>query len=86
MPNMSGLEIIERLRAEGQTIPAIVITGNGDVGMAVKAMKAGAIDFIEKPANARDLLASIDFALNADHGSWNCHPQYIWQRNCRWQD
>ena len=66
MPGMSGIEVLQKLRSSGETIPAVVITGSGDVGMAVKAMKAGAIDFIEKPANARDLLASIEFALSAD--------------------
>ena len=67
MPKMSGLEIIARLRAAGRTIPAIVITGHGDVGMAVKAMKAGAVDFIEKPAGADELLASVAHALSSLH-------------------
>src|SRR5690606_28236097 len=49
MPDMSGVDLIKRLRSESITIPAIVITGHGDVPMAVEAMKAGAIDFLEKP-------------------------------------
>ncbi len=49
MPDMSGVDLIRRIRAEGVLIPSIVITGHGDVPMAVEAMKAGAVDFIEKP-------------------------------------
>lgn len=49
MPDMSGVELIKRLRSENIMIPAIVITGHGDVPMAVEAMKAGATDFLEKP-------------------------------------
>ncbi len=49
MPQMNGVELLEALAARGQRVPAIVITGHGDVPMAVAAMKAGASDFIEKP-------------------------------------
>lgn len=49
MPDMSGVELIRRLGLIGRPIPSIVITGHGDVPMAVEAMKAGAVDFIEKP-------------------------------------
>ncbi len=63
MPGMSGIELIERLKSEGQELPAIVITGNGAVPMAVQAMKAGAVDFIEKPVGHRELLASVERAL-----------------------
>ena len=49
MPDMSGVELIRRLGPVGRRIPSIVITGHGDVPMAVEAMKAGAVDFIEKP-------------------------------------
>jgi two-component system CheB/CheR fusion protein len=64
MPGMSGLELIERLRANGVALPTIVITGSGDVPMAVEAMKAGAVDFIEKPIGHVELLASIERALD----------------------
>ena len=64
MPGMSGIELIERLKAEGHELPAIVITGNGAVPMAVQAMKAGAVDFIEKPVGHEDLLASVKRALD----------------------
>lgn len=49
MPDISGLELLRRLQAENIIIPTIVITGHGDVPMAVEAMKAGALDFLEKP-------------------------------------
>jgi two-component system CheB/CheR fusion protein len=64
MPGMSGIELIERLRAAGHELPAIVITGNGAVPMAVQAMKAGAVDFIEKPVGHEGLLASVKRALD----------------------
>ncbi len=56
MPGMDGFELIERLKAGGYTLPAIMVTGAGDVPMAVRAMKAGAVNFIEKPVSARELL------------------------------
>jgi two-component system, chemotaxis family, CheB/CheR fusion protein len=64
MPGISGIELIERLKADGHELPAIVITGNGAVPMAVQAMKAGAVDFIEKPVGHEDLLASVQHALD----------------------
>jgi two-component system CheB/CheR fusion protein len=64
MPGMSGIGLIERLKAEGHTLPAIMITGSGAVPMAVQAMKAGAVDFIEKPVRHDDLLASVKRALD----------------------
>jgi two-component system CheB/CheR fusion protein len=63
LPGMSGLELLQRLTAEGHRIPAVMITGNADVGMAVRAMKAGASDFIEKPVGRDELLASVERAL-----------------------
>lgn len=64
MPGINGLELLEQLTATGHTLPAIVITGHGDVAMAVHAMKAGALDFIEKPVRAPELLASVAHALD----------------------
>ena len=66
MPGMSGLELQEQLRNQQIGIPVIIITGHGDVSMAVKAMKSGALDFIEKPFNEETLLDSIQRALEAD--------------------
>ena len=66
MPGMSGLELQEHLRANEIRIPVIIITGHGDVPMAVKAMKAGALDFIEKPFDDEKLLVAIERALGVD--------------------
>jgi len=63
LPGISGLELLGRLRDGGHRLPAIMITGNSDVPMAVKAMKAGASDFIEKPIGRSELLESIARAL-----------------------
>lgn len=49
MPDMSGLDLIRRVSTVSRAIPSIVVTGHGDIPMAVEAMKAGAVDFIEKP-------------------------------------
>jgi two-component system CheB/CheR fusion protein len=63
LPGMNGLDMLRHLRERGDAIPAIMITGNSDVSMAVQAMKAGAADFIEKPVSASEMLASIKHAL-----------------------
>jgi two-component system response regulator FixJ len=64
MPDMSGVELLERLREKGASVPAIVITGHGDVPMAVSAMKAGAVDFIEKPFEEDVLVEAIKRAAS----------------------
>jgi FixJ family two-component response regulator len=66
MPGMSGLDLQDHLARESIRIPVIIITGHGDVPMAVRAMKAGAVDFIEKPFNDELLLDSIRNALVSD--------------------
>jgi two-component system, LuxR family, response regulator FixJ len=63
MPGMSGLELQETLRSRGLKVPVIVLTGHGDIAMAVRAMKAGAADFIEKPFNEQVLLDAVHRAL-----------------------
>ncbi len=63
MPEMDGLEFQERLVAAGIHVPVIVMTGHADVPLAVRAMKAGAVDFIEKPFGDEVILASIASAL-----------------------
>ena len=63
LPGMSGLELLQRLHSAGNRLPAIMITGDGDVPMAVQAMKAGASDFIEKPIGRDELLSCIDRGL-----------------------
>ena len=64
MPDMDGVELLRRLRAAGALLPAIVITGHGDVQMAVEAMKNGALDFIEKPFADDVLIESIARAVS----------------------
>ncbi|MBN9310657.1 response regulator FixJ [Devosia sp.] len=64
MPDMDGVELLRRLRASDAMLPAIVITGHGDVHMAVEAMKNGAIDFIEKPFSEAVLIESITRAAS----------------------
>jgi two-component system response regulator FixJ len=63
MPGMSGLELQEALAARGAALPVIIITGHGDIAMAVRAMKAGAADFIEKPFNEQVFLDAVHRAL-----------------------
>jgi two-component system, LuxR family, response regulator FixJ len=65
MPGLSGIDLLRRLRELRLAVPVIVITGHGDVPLAVEAMKIGAIDFLEKPFDDEVLLASVRSALNA---------------------
>jgi two-component system response regulator FixJ len=62
MPGLSGLDLVQRLAAQGHTAPLILITGHGDVEMAVKAIKLGAFDFLEKPFDERRLADAIRLA------------------------
>ena len=64
MPDMSGLDLQRHLRETKSGFPVIVITGHGDVPLAVEAMKAGAVDFIEKPFEDEVLLSAIRVALS----------------------
>lgn len=63
MPDIDGLEVQARLAAQGIMLPIIMLTGHGDVTLAVRAVKAGAIEFLEKPFERSALLAAIDEAL-----------------------
>jgi two-component system CheB/CheR fusion protein len=69
LPGMSGIALLQQLKAENRALPSIMITGQGDISMAVEAMKVGAIDFIEKPVSREVLLASIDRALELTRNS-----------------
>jgi two-component system response regulator FixJ len=64
MPGMDGLEVLSALRAKGVLLPVIIMTGHGDVSLAVQAMKAGALDFIEKPFEKAVLISAIEHGID----------------------
>ena len=68
MPQIDGIELLRRLRERKVTVPVIVITGHGDVPLAVEAMKVGAIDFLEKPFDDQMMLATVRSALDRQEG------------------
>jgi FixJ family two-component response regulator len=63
MPGQSGLDLQETLVATGEEVPVVFITGNGDIPMAVRAMKAGAVDFLAKPFDDKELLDAVREAV-----------------------
>ena len=66
MPGLTGLDLQEALAGSGHRMPIVFITGHGDISMSVKAMKAGAVDFLTKPFDAENLLDAIDRAVAKD--------------------
>lgn len=68
MPEMTGIELLNRIKDRMPLLPAIVITGHGDIPLAVEAMKAGAVDFIEKPFEEEVLLKAVKAALDKAGG------------------
>jgi FixJ family two-component response regulator len=64
MPGQNGLDLQQALVASGQEIPVVFITGNGDIPMAVRAMKAGAVDFLAKPFDDKELLDAVREAID----------------------
>ncbi len=76
MPGMSGLALLDRLRDDGDRLPAIMITAHGDAATAVHAMKAGAADLIEKPVSPEELLATLERVIRqsesaVERASWH---------------
>jgi two-component system CheB/CheR fusion protein len=67
MPGMSGLQLLATLRARQDAMPVILITGGGDIALAVAAMRAGASNFLEKPVGRAEILACVDMALGQSH-------------------
>jgi len=70
MPGLSGLEIQEKLATKNSLMPVIIMTGHGDLPIAVQAMKAGAIDFIEKPFDDFAIIESVRGALGRSEENW----------------
>ena len=66
MPGLTGLDLLRHLRTRQVNWPVIVITGQGDVALAVESIRAGAVDFIEKPYHHEELLGAVQSALTAD--------------------
>jgi RNA polymerase sigma factor (sigma-70 family) len=66
MPGMGGLRLLQQLQVEGRRLPVIVLTGHGDIPMAVQALKAGAFDFIEKPGMPQQILERVQDALHME--------------------
>ena len=82
MPGMSGLDLQAKLLQEKVDLPVIILTGHGDVSMTVRAMKHGAVDFLEKPYRPQQLLASVAQALDlsADRQRKKQHREELLQR------
>ena len=82
LPGLSGLDLQRALKAQGSDVPVILITGHGDIAMAVTAMKEGAFDFVEKPYDAEYLIANIERALAAgqEHRSRESQRQELVER------
>ena len=78
LSGMTGMELLQQLQTRGDRLPAIMITGNSDVPMAVQAMKAGASDFIEKPVGRDELLAGVERALEQSRDTAKLSA---WRRN-----
>jgi len=77
MPGMSGVDLLRRLKELKIGVPVIVITGHGDVALAVEAMKVGAVDFLEKPFDDDVLLASVQSALKRQDGETKRHSERL---------
>ncbi len=75
MPGLSGIDLLRRLKELKIEVPVIVITGHGDVPLAVEAMKVGAVDFLEKPFDDEVLLASVRSALRRQDGETRRHAE-----------
>lgn len=76
MPGQSGLDLHDRLVASGRDIPVIFITGHADISMAVRAMKAGAVDFLPKPFDDSELLDAASQALERDRKRWALRQRF----------
>jgi RNA polymerase sigma factor (sigma-70 family) len=82
MPGLSGLELQELLAANSLRIPTIFLTGYGTIPMSVRAMKSGAMDFLQKPCDDQVLLEVISHALEQAQQAWNDHTEQIALLDC----
>ncbi|MEJ2377254.1 MAG: response regulator FixJ [Pseudolabrys sp.] len=82
MPDITGIDLLRRVKEQGVDVPVIVITGHGDIGLAVEAMKIGAVDFLEKPFDDDTLLDAVRASLtrNADTAQRNAELTEIRDR------
>jgi FixJ family two-component response regulator len=81
LPGESGLELQRKLAGRSSELPIVFITGHGDIPMSVKAMKAGAVEFLTKPFRERDLLAGIEQALARDRASRRARAELLVARS-----
>jgi FixJ family two-component response regulator len=75
MPGLSGIDLQKELTRKGMSLPIIFITGHGNIPMSVKAMKNGAVDFLPKPFNDKELLSAIDRAIDKDTEKLKKHSE-----------
>lgn len=71
MPGMSGIQLLQVLKEKQIGLPVIIMTGHADIALAVEAMKAGAMDFLEKPFDDETLIGAIHSVLNHQQNPWN---------------
>ena len=75
MPGIDGIELLQRLKASRSSFPVLIMTGHGDVPLAVEAMKLGAVDFLEKPFEDDRLIGMIDIALKQAEPAREAKPR-----------
>src|ERR1700687_4322146 len=75
MPGIDGIELLKRVKASTSLFPVVIMTGHGDVPLAVEAMKLGAVDFIQKPYEADALLGAVRYALSAQASNEKRHAE-----------
>jgi len=75
MPDITGIDLLKKVKQVNPDLPVIVITGHGEIALAVEAMKIGAMDFLEKPFDDEHLLASVRIALDRDKESAKRHAE-----------
>lgn len=80
MPGMDGLQVQSQMMKQGLNLPVIILTGHGDIGTAVRAMRAGAIDFLEKPFNRDRLLEALEVAADRLADRENTKSQERWAK------